>query len=517
MNTGSPTSAMPLSDLLVEQEIIGTSSQVDIADITVSGLCADSRSIRSGELYVALAGENVHGLDFESQAIAAGASAILVDAKDSRAAAQEQSLPVVKVSGLAQQLGTIASRFHGYPSRQLTVCGITGTDGKTSVSQFVVKALQALGHKAGYIGTIGWGLHDPANDSANDSLSANPLTTPDPVTLQAMIAKLYSAGAEFVVLEVSSHALVQGRVNGVEFDVAALTNLGRDHLDYHGSVENYRAAKELLFKWPQLSAIVVNGDDEFGQLLAAEALENPSGPRLCRYGVHDLNGVRHELHVDSITAGPDGLSFDVHCDSKNYHVNTTLIGDFNVQNLLACIGVLQSFGIAMEKIVPVLAELRPVTGRMELFSDSRFASVVVDYAHTPQALESALKALRHHCKGELWVVFGCGGDRDNGKRALMGNAAATLADHVIVTNDNPRTEDPSRIFEHILGGIDDRSRVVVIESREQAIQQALESAGENDWVLIAGKGHEDYQLVGDQVLEFSDREVVTRIQRGTGS
>lgn len=554
--SGLLDSQVPSIDL---RQLLSGFAVDDLPDITVRGVCSDSRLARDGEVYVALRGHTSHGLDYLDQVLERDIPAVLVDADDPDAkrlparieSGSVSATQVVRIENLAQALGKIAARCYGHPSRQLPVCGITGTDGKTSVSRFVVESLEHLGRRVGYIGTIGWGL--------DSQMLPNPLTTPDPVTLQRMLLQLKLAGAEFIAIEVSSHALDQGRVNGVEFDVAALTNLGRDHLDYHQTLEAYREAKQRLFDWPNLKAIVVNADDSFGrQLSDSEMLKTKPARQLLRYTTirHDTtrhNETQHnttqaeaatlaattattttmaandpvhkmELHAGSIAAVENGLQFTLSLDGSRYSVESKLLGTFNVQNLLACAGILVSFGIESGEIVAGLQSIKPVPGRMECFAPSPQSAdsvrAVVDYAHTPQALESALLALRLHCAGSLWVVFGCGGDRDKGKRPLMGEVACRLADQVVITDDNPRSENSASIIRDILAGIDDLdqlgSRIATISDRKTAIEHALARAAADDWVLVAGKGHEDYQLVGAERLQFSDRDLVSRWQEAGG-
>ena len=493
------TAAVSLRELLAQFVL------EDVPDIAIKGLCADSRQLRLGEAYVALQGERVHGLDF-IDTVSATAAVILVDADDARSRqSSHAALPMVRVPKLADRLGEIASRFHQQPSHQLPVCGVTGTDGKTSVCRFVVNALDRLGYRAGYIGTIGWGI--------GDDLSPNPLTTPDPVQLQKMIASLYADGAQFVALEVSSHALVQGRVSGVEFDVAALTNLGRDHLDYHIDLASYRAAKSRLFAWPSLSAMVVNADDDFGRFLHQQYQGQVP---VTTYSLVDAGGRGDEsaLFASDITADVQGLQFVLHAGKRQWQVDTGLLGIFNVQNLLTAFGILRAFGLDQADCAAALADVSPVPGRMQQISSSAAARVVVDFAHTAQALESALAAMRLHCKGDVWVVFGCGGDRDAGKRPAMARVAERVADHVVVTNDNPRTESPDAIIRDILAGMQAPEQATVLEDRSDAIRHALAAASADDWVLVAGKGHEDYQIIGEQRLSFSDAAEIESFATG---
>lgn len=499
-----------------------------VDQVKICGLSADSRELAEGDIFAALQGGQYHGLDY-LELINNKAAALLVDQGDARAVSIETPLPVVRVSMLAERLGEIASGIYQQPSAKMKVCGITGTDGKTSVSRFIACVLQELGMRAGYIGTIGWGM-------AGDELADNPLTTPPPATLQAMLASLQQREAEIAVLEVSSHALQQGRASGVQFKVVALTNLGRDHLDYHETVEGYRAAKRKLFEWPDIEVAVLNLDDAFGVDLATAAKQAGVDHRVVGYSLVNDSDVtdfdeplqqtakllRPEFFATDIVADTQGVAFTLHQGDKHWRVSTGLLGRFNVSNLLATVGVLDALGLAPQQVVEALPRIKSVDGRMERFHVTGQPTAVVDYSHTPQALRVALETLRQHCEGALWVVFGCGGDRDRGKRPEMGSAAVELADHIIVTDDNPRTEQSTDIIDEIVAGKESAANLKVIPDRRSAIVYAMAQAAPADWVLVAGKGHEDYQLVGTERLHFSDREVVnellaTRSVQETGS
>ncbi|MBX2824295.1 MAG: UDP-N-acetylmuramoyl-L-alanyl-D-glutamate--2,6-diaminopimelate ligase [Gammaproteobacteria bacterium] len=491
--------------MALDQLLEGYAVAASVPALTVTGLNLDSRRVSKGEVYLALKGTLNHGLQFAANAEAAGACAVLVDVADLEAGDEHLAtleLPVIPVRNLADVAGPLASRFFGHPTHELEVCGVTGTDGKTSVCRFISEALREQGIVTGYIGTIGWGV--------DDELEPNPLTTPDPVTLQRMFASLRQRGATVVALEVSSHALSQGRVNGVSFDVAVLTNLGRDHLDYHGSVENYSAAKEKLFAWPGLAGVVLNLDDDLGRTLNLKIAATGSGPTVMGYSTTPERKTEcsEVVLAGNIVADENGLSFDLHDATWHHRLCSPLLGRFNVQNLLASYGALRLLGVAANDASNQLSRLRSVPGRMEHFTTAGAANAVIDFAHTPQALEAAINSLRPHCRGRLIVVFGCGGDRDTGKRPLMGSVAARLADVVIVTDDNPRTEPSQDIIREIMLGIKDTSTTTVISDRGKAITEALQDAANDDWVLIAGKGHEDYQVIGTTRYDYSDRALV---------
>ncbi len=456
------------------------------ADLTVGGLALDSRRVQCGDLFLAYPGEHADGRDFIAQAVANGAAAIAVEPGRQ---IEGVTVPVIEVPRLRAQVSRIADRFYGSPSAAMTVIGVTGTNGKTSVTQLIGQALRLTGRRCGVIGTLGASA-DGAIDTAGN------LTTPDPVALQRQLAQWRDAGVDCVAMEVSSHGLEQARVNGIRFRGAVFTNLSRDHLDYHGDMESYGAAKAKLFELPGLEFAVLNVDDDFGRALQQQLQGH----------LHTLGyGLQRaaSLFVQKERYRNDGIDADVVSPWGRLHLNSRLLGDFNLSNLLAVVAVLGELGLdrpALERIAPQLA---PIPGRMERVDVSGSdVDVIVDYAHTPDALDHALRALRRHCERELWAVFGCGGDRDRGKRPLMGAVAERLADRVVITSDNPRGEPPQRIIDEIAAGL---SRPALIEvDRARAIALAVERAGSGDLLLIAGKGHEDYQQIGTEKRPFSD-------------
>lgn len=471
-------------------------------DCAVHGIALDSRQVKPGYLFLACQGLMQRGHDFISAAVAQGAAAVAYEIAEGEAAfmsARVGNVPLVGVRNLSQQTGLIAERFYGYPSRDLFVVGITGTNGKTSCSQFLAQALNRDGHPCGVIGTLGNGLAG--------RLTPGTHTTPDAVTLHRLFAEFRAAGAHGVAMEVSSHALDQGRVAGVTFAAAVFTNLSRDHLDYHGDMAAYGAAKQRLFHAPNLRYAVVNGDDAFGREILATLRP---GVTAVSYGL-DAAVAAHVLHVQGTVEqiGRAGMVLAVHSPWGNGQLHSPLLGRFNASNLLAVLATLLVSGTALSEALQRLSRLRSVAGRMECFgADGGRPLVVVDYAHTPDALEQVLIALREHCRGQLWCVFGCGGDRDRGKRPLMGAAAARLADRVIVTDDNPRSEDPAQITDDILSGVADKASMVVIHDRRNAISAAVKQAGPDDVVLVAGKGHETTQQIGTRKYPFRDQEEV---------
>ena len=480
------------------------------ADPVITGLTMDSREVVPGSLFLACSGSRGHGLDHLSQAVDRGAAAVAWE-PDRRwdMAALEQRLPdhappLVRVPGLGQQASLIASRFHGDPSADLWLVGVTGTNGKTSCTQFLAQAL-ADDLRCGIIGTVGNGFPG--------ALVAGSHTTPDPVRLQALLADFLAQGAAAVAMEVSSHALDQGRTGAVRMDVAVLTNLSRDHLDYHGDMAAYAAAKKRLFQSPGLEAAILNLDDALGRELA---LELADGPRLIGYSRESRSPAgrpEYWIHGEILSSDDDGMQIGIGGSWGQARFATPLLGDFNLSNLLAVLGVLLHRGVPLETAVERLQRLQGVPGRMQRFGGGSQPLVVVDYAHTPDALEQVLRALRGHARGRLICVFGCGGDRDRGKRPQMGAIAEALSDLPLVTDDNPRTEDGDRIVDDILAGMRQPGRARVIRDRGRAIHEAVRDAAAGDLVLVAGKGHETTQQVGETRFPFSDaRQVLQALQ-----
>ena len=474
-----------------------------VPDLHLNGVELDSRRVTPGCLFLALRGHAQHGLSFVGEALKRGAAAVAWEPVLDLPAPQLE-VPAIAVEDLGRRAGEIAARYWRHPSHGVFSVGVTGTDGKTSTAHLVAQALDRLGTPCGYFGTLGYGRLGQLADASH--------TTPDPVRLQALLAGQREAGARAFAMEVSSHALDQGRVAGVEFDVAVLTNIGRDHLDYHGSIEHYAAAKRRLFAWPGLRAAVLNRDDAHGAEWA-RALAVPAEVTLYGIGGEPPARERYVLATD-LDLHVAGLRFLVRSTWGEARIDSRLLGRFNVYNLLAALACLLQHGVELKDAAAALGECGTVPGRIEGFRGPRAAPlVVVDYAHTPQALVQVLNALRAHTSGKLWCVFGCGGDRDRGKRPLMGRAAAELADVAIVTDDNPRSESPAAIVADILEGIpaELRARVSVEHDRARAIERAVREAGADDVVLVAGKGHEDYQLYGSERRSFSDRAHVAML------
>ncbi len=481
------------------------------SDLRISDVTLDSRAASSGSLFLACQVRASHGLEFAPEAVARGASAVLYESAAPGEPARRiellaeqlgKAIFVAAVPQLSRHVGEIADRFFAAPSAALTIAGITGTNGKTTCAWLLAQALQHSGRPAAYMGTLGYGVPPQVTPTQH--------TTPDAVSVHRQLAALKELGAECVCMEVSSHAIDQDRVGGVRFNTAAFTNLTRDHLDYHGTMQAYGAAKARLFEWPSLAIRIINIDDPFGANLAHQtsrarlivtsraAAAHDSVPALAGY----VRATRTQPEAAGMTIGVDSSWGEV-------ELKVPLVGEFNVDNVLTVLAVLLAWNIPLAQARLALAQCRAPSGRMELFGGQGTAPLaIVDYAHTPDALAKALQGARLHCRGRLRVVFGCGGDRDVGKRPVMGRIATELADEVIVTDDNPRTEDPGRIVADILNGMPDRTAALVEHDRARAIQLALRRSAAADVVLIAGKGHEDYQIHGHVRRAFSDQAIV---------
>ncbi|HLA72180.1 MAG TPA: UDP-N-acetylmuramoyl-L-alanyl-D-glutamate--2,6-diaminopimelate ligase [Steroidobacteraceae bacterium] len=477
-------------------------------DVEVSDLTQDGRAARPGCAFLAVRGTVEHGLAYAPQAVANGARAVLWEPAPVAVVPDLPSeIVIAPVPNLREHASAIADRFFGAPSEGLSIAGITGTNGKTTCAYLLAQALEIAGRPAAYMGTIGTGRPR--------ALAASALTTGDAITVQRTLADLRAGGAASVAMEVSSHALDQSRVSAVRFRTAAFTNLTRDHLDYHGTMESYGAAKTRLFTRPDLTSRVINVDDAFGRTLAIDP--RGRGRLIVTSRGHQSHtrtaaGFVRAMHVSLSTRGIE-LEFDSSWGTAA--LTAPLVGDFNVDNLLTVIAMLLDWEMDLEQVIRVLAQVHAAPGRMETFGGTNAPLAVVDYAHTPDALRKALSAARAHCKGRLAVVFGCGGDRDAGKRPLMGAIAAELADDILLTDDNPRTEAPQSIVAGIAAGIPAGSAFRIEHDRARAIGAALDGAGADDVVLIAGKGHEDYQVYGREKRAFSDSQVVrATLERG---
>ena len=479
---------------------------LDTLGVKITRLVTDSRMVVPGDTFVAYPGVKVDGRQFISQAIAQGANAVLWDAHNF-AWNKSWQLPNLAIKDLRQQAGAIAAQVYAHPSEKLWMVGITGTNGKTSCSHWVAQSFNALDRKTALIGTLGNGFPPMLHPTLN--------TTPDAISVHALLADYVLQSAQAVAMEVSSHALEQGRVNAVKFDVAMLTNLSRDHLDYHGDMSSYAAAKRRLFDWKQLKYAVLNLDDAFGSELA-EQLQDAE-VEVIGYGLSDQaleQAERQGLRMifgGKLQLDAQGCCVQVHTSWGGGELNSRLLGRFNAENLLGTLAVLLVSGVPLADALHELAQLRSVPGRMQTLGGEGKPAVVVDYAHTPDALEKVLHALREVTVsggGKLICVFGCGGVRDRGKRPMMGTVVGKLADVSIVTSDNPRSENPQEIIAAIVPGIGGSYQI--FEDRAQAIAQAIRSAHAVDTVLIAGKGHEDYQEIKGVKYPFSDIEIAQR-------
>jgi len=491
------------SAITLKQLLSGLSSLEYLPEIEIKGLALDSRKVEQGFAFIALEGQLDHGLAYAEAAISRGAVVVLCDAMFDQYCQQLLSKLMsraicVPVRDLQIKLGEMANKFYGAPAEKMFVTGVTGTDGKTSVSHFIAQAMNQAHGAAAVVGTLGNGLINHLEESTH--------TTPDVISLHKMLANFYAQGVAHLAMEVSSHGLDQKRPAGIDFDVAVLTNLSRDHLDYHGDIESYKQAKKKLFTDYNNKALVLNIDDAFGDELFSEIKNNK---KIWLYGLSEEKAKQssHYVYASNIKNKADGIGFVLNSSQGASEVNIQLIGDFNIYNVLACFCVLLENNINFNHAIKYIEKLKTVAGRMELIANENKPSVVIDYAHTPQALSQVLQNIRKHIKGKIICVFGCGGDRDVGKRSLMAQAAENLSDLVIVTNDNPRTESAEKIIDDIRQGIKNELKLIVEMDRGKAIQQAIKMATKNDLILIAGKGHEQVQIIGDKKIAFSDKVV----------
>jgi UDP-N-acetylmuramoyl-L-alanyl-D-glutamate--2,6-diaminopimelate ligase len=474
--------------------------------VSITRLVSDSRAVQPGDTFVAYPGAQTDGRTFIAQAIERGANAVICEAHDFKWNPL-WNLPHLEVTELRHQVGLIADRICAHPSQKLWMVGVTGTNGKTSISHWLARTFSALGRKCAVLGTLGNGFADDLQATAN--------TTPDALLVHGLLAEYEQRGAKAAVMEVSSHALTQGRVNGVHYDVALLTNLTRDHLDYHGDMQNYAAAKRRLFDWEHLRYAVLNLDDEFGAELA-ESLEAAS-VEIIGYGLNDESlklaerlGIRM-VYGNLSQMNAQGLTLQLHTSWGAAVLQSKLIGRFNASNLMGSLAVLLASEMDIDAAVRELGMQKAVAGRMQTMGGKDVPAVVVDYAHTPDALEKVLQTLREVTEpsgGKVICVFGCGGDRDRGKRPMMGTVASRFADVRIITSDNPRGEEPHAIIDAISQGM--QGEYLVIEDRAKAIAHAISKAQPTDTVLLAGKGHEDYQEIKGVRYPFSDSEIAHR-------
>ena len=494
----------------LNKEQLGT-----LAELEVSGVSLDSRAVTEGTLFIAYPGHQTDGRAYLPQTVDAGAAALVVEKEGlsefttlqstvqstlQSDVAEFKGVPLIAIKDLAQASGDIAARFYGNPTRKMSVTGITGTNGKTSCCYLLAQALEFLHYPTLMLSTIGNGNPSSLKPTTN--------TTPDSVSLQRICAEYLQQKNHYMTMEVSSHGLSQGRVNGVEFRVAVFTNLSVDHLDYHGDMESYFQAKRELFLKKDLRAAVINADDEYGRRLLEDKKIKCEKIAYSQHAQDDTLNIAHWVTSNNVELSLNGLKADLHTPWGSAKLHSALLGQFNLSNLMAVAGALGVMFGDSQKWIVALNSANAVPGRMQQFSAPGKATVVVDYAHTPDALEKALNALKEHCeRGKVWGIFGCGGDRDNSKRAIMGKVVEANADEVIITDDNPRTEDRQAIVDMIRQGMKNQE-TPYISSRFEAIKYALEHADEEDMILVAGKGHEDYQVIGTEKIDYSDLESV---------
>ena len=475
----------------------------DAPPIPVRGISSDSRRLDEGDLFLAVQGITSHGLEFLAEALEADVCAVAWDASTGTTPAAV-NVPVIAVDNLAGRLGEIANRYYDYPSEHLGVIGVTGTNGKTTIAWMIAQAVDKLGQCCAYLGTLGYGIRTLHG--------AEGMTTPGVIEFHERLAEFVDQGADYAAVEVSSHALSQGRVDGARFDTGIFTNLSRDHLDYHGDMAAYFASKARLFTDHAPRHRIVNIDCEYGARLAS----------MCGTDVVTVStrverdaDNRRFVNARSLVANDQGFDVSFVSSWGEGHFELQLPGDFNVANAMSVLALLLVQGVPLDKACKALSQVTAPPGRLQRVAMDGPA-VFVDYAHSPAALESALRALRAHCTGRLWCVFGCGGDRDAGKRPQMGKAAEQCSDRVIVTSDNPRSESPAAIIQDVMGGLENPGTVVAIEDRATAIAWVIAQADDNDVVLVAGKGHEAYQEVKGERVPFSDYEVAQQALAAKG-
>ena len=503
---------------------------IDAPDIRVEGLTLDSREVNTRSAFVAIKGHERDGREFIPQAISLGAKVILAQTDDSDAHGamemRDHSV-IISLYQLPNLLSTLAGAFYDYPAQKMTSVAVTGTNGKTSTVQLLTQLKDALGTRSASIGTLGSSVFEGADTQWQTTSAAN--TTPDAIRMQYLLAEFVQSDVQHVAFEASSHALVQGRLSHVKIDIAVLTNLTRDHLDYHGSMEEYAKAKRLLLEQPGLAAIVLNANDE-----ESKRWDSAAAQHITRVwtGVtsNEVSVSTYENQGSALTTSAEnpaskycfalnaeyheaGCRFDIQSSWGNASIALPLFGAFNVANVLSAIATLLQQGERFNEVVSAVNAITPVEGRMEVFPFQAHANVVVDYAHTPDALEKVLASAKAHTEGNVWCVFGCGGDRDKGKRPLMARAAETGADSIVITTDNSRSEAPEDIAKDIVKGLHNPDVAVSIPDREKAIRYCLAHSAAGDIIIVAGKGHENYQIIGDTKINYDERAVVARLQQ----
>ena len=494
---------------------------VDAPDIRIEGLTLDSREVNTRLAFLAIKGHERDGRDFIPQAISLGARVILAQTDDSEAHGQMEMRDhsvIISLYELPQMLSALAAAFYDYPAQKMTTVAVTGTNGKTSTVQLLTQLKDALGTRSASIGTLGSSVFEGDATQWSNTPAAN--TTPDAIRMQYLLADFVQSEVRHTAFEASSHALVQGRLGTVKTDIAVFTNLTRDHLDYHGTMEEYGKAKRLLLCQPGLKAVVLNANDD-----ESNKWDNVADNAISRiwtgidesadgalFRAHNNPQSRH-CFATNASYHSGGCSFELVSSWGSAAISLPLFGKFNISNVLSAIGTLLAEGERFDAVVKAVNAITPVPGRMEVFPVPGAANLVVDYAHTPDALEKVLLSAKFHTAGKVWCVFGCGGDRDTGKRPLMGQAAEAGADAIVITTDNSRSEDPESIAQDIITGLKDSSLAVSIPDREQAIRHCLAHADKSDIIIVAGKGHEDYQIIGEKKTNYNERAVVARLQQ----
>ncbi|WP_294495928.1 UDP-N-acetylmuramoyl-L-alanyl-D-glutamate--2,6-diaminopimelate ligase [uncultured Ruminobacter sp.] len=482
---------------MISLKEIAKALDIQAPDVKLSALCSDNRQVSEGSLFIALKGLNFDARTAIAQAVEKGAAAVIYEDAEDGFVPQPVNVPCIGVKDLSRRQAKIASVFYGCPSADLELIGVTGTNGKSTTTHLVAAWLTEMGCRTGLLGTLGTGIYPTLQPCANTTLAA--------MELEKTLYGMKNSGASAAVMEVSSHGIALGRTSELRFDICAFTNLSRDHLDFHKTMENYAATKFELFKSVPSEKCVINAHDSVGSEFLTRL------PGALAYSIKPIAGER-VLYADSIEYLPHGIHISVGGSFGSAELQAPLIGSFNAENILCALGILLVKGYSLPELAASAHALKAVNGRMECFKKVGSPMIIVDYAHTPDGLEKALGAIREHKFGKITCICGCGGDRDTGKRPEMAEIACKNSDHVIFTNDNPRTEDPDRIIDMMVAGVKDRyDNYRVIKERESAITEAFLGSGDKDVLLVAGKGHEDYQIIGKTKYHYSDREVAMKL------